>query len=181
MRLYVRANDIVVHLKQIEMIAIWRSAGPEARSQTDRQILNGQQELLESGETLVVENDYLILSLPVRARFRGGAATVSDPAGKTRRADLPLIKALARAHQWRKMLLSGEAASIDALAQRFNLDRGHVGLTLNLASLSPTLARAVIRGEQPPGLSLNRLLRGEIPLSWRDQEAAFLSSSAGCK
>lgn len=172
-RIDVRANDIVVQFKRADAIAVWRSAGPEARSKTDRQILIDWQELLESRETLVDNNDYLILSLPVRARFRGGAATVSDPAGKTRRPDLPLIKALTRAHQWRKMLLNGEATSIEALAQRFNMDRGHVSLTLNIASLSPNLTRAVIRGEQPPGLSLNRLLRGEIPLSWREQEAAF--------
>jgi site-specific DNA recombinase len=177
-RIDVWAQAIALHLKRADALAVWRSAGPEGRSRTDRQILGDRRELLEIGETLVEDNDYLILSLPVRARFRGGAATVSDPAGKTRRGDLPLIKALARAHQWRKMLLSGEAASIEALAQRFNLDRGHVGLTLKLASLSPTLTRAVIRGEQPAGLSLNRLLRGEIPLSWREQEAAFPPSPA---
>lgn len=79
------------------------------------------------------------------------------------------------------MLLSGEATSIEALAQRFDLDRGHVGLTLNLAFLSPTLIRAIVRGEQPPGLRLNRLLRGEIPLSWREQEAAFAPSLAARK
>ena len=47
------------------------------------------------------------------------------------------------------------------------MDRGHVGLTLNLAFLSPTLTRAIVRGEQPPGLRLNHLLRDGVPLSWR--------------
>ena len=63
---------------------------------------------------------------------------------------MTLIRALARAHQWRKMLLSGEATSIEDLARRFGMDRGHVGLTLNLAFLSPTPTRAIVRGEQPP-------------------------------
>jgi site-specific DNA recombinase len=171
----IRASDIIIHLKRADAIAFWRSAGSEARSRTDRQILNGRTELLESGETLNDDSDCLIVSLPVRARFRGGAATASDPAGKTApRPDLALIKALARAHQWRNMLHSGEAASIEVLAQRFGLDRGHVGLTLNLAFLSPTLTRAIVRGEQPPGLRLNRLLRHKIPLTWREQETAFL-------
>jgi hypothetical protein len=145
---------------------------------TDRRFLDDRQELLQPGETLSDGREHLILSLPVRARFRGGAATMTDPSGKTPpRPDMALIKALARAHQWRKMLLSGEAASIEELAKRFGLDRGHVGLTLNLAFLSPTLTRAIVHGEQPPGLRLNRLLRDGVPLSWREQEAAFLPST----
>jgi hypothetical protein len=68
-----------------------------------------------------------------------------------------------------------------SLRVQFDLDRGHVGLTLNLAFLSPTLIRAIVRGEQPPGLRLNRLLRGDIPLSWREQEVAFTPSLAAYK
>jgi hypothetical protein len=79
------------------------------------------------------------------------------------------------------MLLSGEVTSIEALARRFGMDRGHVGLTLNVAFLSPTLTRAIVRGEQPSELRLNKLLRGNIPLSWHEQEAAFLPSSVSRK
>jgi hypothetical protein len=79
------------------------------------------------------------------------------------------------------MLLSGEVTSIEALARRFGMDRGHVGLTLNLAFLSPTLTRAIVRGEQPSELRLNRLLRGKIPLAWHEQEAAFLLSPVARK
>jgi site-specific DNA recombinase len=84
-----------------------------------------------------------------------------------------LIKAVARAHRWREMLTSGEADSIESIARRFGLDRGHVGLTLNLAFLSPALTRAILKGEQPSGLRLIRLLDAEIPLSWREQEEVF--------
>ncbi len=88
---------------------------------------------------------------------------MTDPVGKAApRPDMTLNKALARANQWRKMPMSGEATSIEELARHFGLDRGHVGLTLNLAFLSPTLTRAIVRGEQPPGLRLNRLLRDGV-------------------
>jgi site-specific DNA recombinase len=182
LRIEIRLNDIVIHLKRVEAIAAWRSAGPEARSCTDTQILGHRRQLLDIGETLADDGDHLVLSLPVRARFRGGDASVQEASGNTQsRPDLTLIKALARAHQWRKMLVSGEASSIEALAQRFSLDRGHVGLTLNLAFLSPALTRAIVRGEQPPSLRLNRLLRDRIPLSWREQEAAFLPCAVARK
>ncbi len=92
---------------------------------------------------------------------------------------MALMKAIARAHHWRKMLLDGEVSSIEALARRVKQDRGHVGLTLNLAFLSPALTRAIVRGEQPPGLRLTHLLAADFPLSWREQEACDPSLETG--
>jgi hypothetical protein len=86
---------------------------------------------------------------------------------------MALIKAMARAHHWRKMLEDGEVASIGELARRVRQDRGHVGLTLNLAFLSPSLTRVILRGQQPSGLRLSHLLKADIPLSWREQDAAI--------
>jgi hypothetical protein len=91
---------------------------------------------------------------------------------------LALIKAVARAHQWRKMLEGGEVTSIGELARRVGQDRGHVGLTLSLAFLSPALTRAILRGEQPPGLQLSHLLNADISLSWREQDAAIRAATA---
>ena len=90
---------------------------------------------------------------------------------------MALVKALARAHPWRQMLLSGELNSVEALAKRFGQDRGHVAQTLNLGFLSPALMRAVIRGEQPPGMRLTHLLAADLPLSWRDQEALVIGAA----
>lgn len=181
-RIDVQPNDVVIRLSRADAIALWRSAAAEAGQRTDSQIVGDHQDILESGETLEERGERLVLTLPVRARFRGGAAAVHLPVGASDpRLDLTLIKALARAHHWRKMLLDGEADSIEALARRFDLDRGHVGLTLNLAFLSPMLVRAIVRGEQPPGLRLKRLLRDGIPLSWREQEVAFMPTAKECK
>jgi len=175
-RVDVRANELVLHLKRANAMAIWQSNDSAAGRRAERQILSDKQAGLAAGETFVENGERFILSLPVRARFRGGAASVIHMSSMPKcRPDLALIKALARAHQWRNMLLSGEATSIDALAKRFDLDRRHVGLTLNLAFLSPTLTRAIVRGEQPPSLRLSRLHREGIPLSWREQEALFLA------
>ena len=63
--------------------------------------------------------------------------------------------------------------SIEALAKRFNLDRGHAGLTLNLAFLSPEITRAIVHGEQPPGLVLTHLLNADLPLAWTQQRHAI--------
>lgn len=128
-----------------------------------------------SGEEISEDGERLLLSLPVRARFRGGRSAIlhlPDPARRVPKPDEALIKAVARAHRWRQMLLDGEVTSIDVLATRLKLDRGHVGLTLNLTFLSPDLTRAIVRGEQPTDLRLTHLLDTDIPLSWREQAAA---------
>ncbi|MFL5236833.1 MAG: hypothetical protein ACJ8EL_04385, partial [Rhizomicrobium sp.] len=62
---------------------------------------------------------------------------------------------------------------VEALARRFNLDRGHAGRTLNLAFLSPAITRAIVCGKQPPGLLLTHLLHADIPDPWQLQEKAI--------
>jgi site-specific DNA recombinase len=111
------------------------------------------QSALAGGETISDGDEHLTLSLPVRARFRGGRADIhqpADPMPQPPRPDMALLKALARAHRWRQTLVDGEVASVDALARRVGQDRGHIGRTLNLAFLSPALTRAIVQGEHPP-------------------------------
>ena len=138
-----------------------------------------RSEGLANGEVLTDYGAHLAISIPMRARFRGGRASLHLPPGAadhTPRPDLALIKAVARAHRWRQMLLDGEVSSIDALAKRFDLDRGHVGQTLKLGFLSPELTRAIVHGEQPRDLRLTDLIACEIPVFWEQQRALFSDS-----
>jgi hypothetical protein len=38
-----------------------------------------------------------------------------------------------------------------------------------LAFLSPALQAAIIDGRQPPTLTLEKIIRGDLPLDWREQ------------
>jgi hypothetical protein len=179
-RIEILSNSIVVRFDRANILAAWRAADPDISEKRDREIIDRRRELLASGETIRDDDGQLMLTLPVRARFRGGRAGVLDPtgiAGSTPRPDMALVKALARAHSWRQMLLSGEVNSVEALAKRFGQDRGHVAQTLNLGFLSPALMRAIVRGEQPPGLRLTHLLAADLPLSWRNQEALVFGAA----
>jgi hypothetical protein len=40
---------------------------------------------------------------------------------------------------------------------------------MRLAFLAPDLKQAILDGRLPPGLSLQRLMRGELPVSWEAQ------------
>ena len=63
------------------------------------------------------------LYVPFRSVKRGGRKEMQLPEGAThsRRADSTLVKALARAFRWKRMLESGEFATIAELAEREGL------------------------------------------------------------
>ena len=180
-RIDIQADCIVLRLHPGHALTVWRAASTNSVSTSNREIIKLRQGLLTAGESITNDGKHIIVSLPVRARFRGGRTTILYPAGsvpQTTQPDMALIRAVARAHLWRQMLLVCEVTSIHALAARFDLDRGHVGLTLKLASVSPELTQAILRGVQPPGLRLSHLLSADIPLSWERQREIFRGSPA---
>jgi hypothetical protein len=178
-RISVLSNCMVIHLDRAEALAHWRSVSPDGGKQRDRDIIDQRQSALGDGEVLKDDGVQFTLTLPVRASFRGGASLVEQvPGSDQRKPDTALLKAIARAHRWRQMLQDGEVASIDALAARIGQDRGHVGLTLNLAFLSPAVTRSIVRGEQPPGVRLSHLLSADIPPTWSEQPAALKRMAA---
>jgi site-specific DNA recombinase len=95
------------------------------------------------------------------------------------RADLALLKAVARGRQWSDDLLAGRVESVAVIAQREGVLAHYVRLT-RLAFLAPTIVEAVATGHQPPELTAKALTeRIELPLLWNEQERAVgISSSA---
>ena len=47
-------------------------------------------------------------------------------------------------------------------------DRFHVGPTLRLTNLAPDIVEAILRGDEPEGISLEKL-RKNLPLCWEEQ------------
>jgi hypothetical protein len=79
------------------------------------------------------------------------------PAPKSRR-DETLIKALARAHRWRRRSESGQAKSITDLAEQEAVTDAYVCRLLPLTCLAPDLVEAMLDGRQPKGLTLAEML-----------------------
>ena len=80
-----------------------------------------------------------------------------------------LIEAIATALKWFADLQSGDAASVLELADRHNVDRGHISRTLPLAFLAPDIVTAIIDGRTEPDLTLSRIKRLKLPASWQYQ------------
>ena len=85
--------------------------------------------------------------------------------------------AIVRGHRWKELLESGRYPSIDALAARMGVDSSYVGRHLNLALLAPDIVEAILMGQEPDGLSLEKLYR--LPMGWEEQRRALEAGSHG--
>jgi hypothetical protein len=74
--------------------------------------------------------------------------------------DNTLVKALARAHRWKKMLSDGRYVSVTELAAGEKLDRGYLGKILMLTLLAPDIVEAILDGQQPRDLGVHVLRQG---------------------
>ena len=69
----------------------------------------------------------------------------------------------------RKQIESGEYARLEDLAEGLGMDRSYVGGMLRLTSLVPDIVEAIVRAEEPEGISRRRLQKG-LPVCWRQQQ-----------
>ena len=92
---------------------------------------------------------------------------VAAPARKPSR-DETLVKALVRAHRWRRKIESGRARSVTDLAEQEGVTDAYVCRLLPLTCLAPDIVEAILDGRQPKGLRLAEIL-GNGPLDWNDQ------------
>src|SRR4051812_22898038 len=77
---------------------------------------------------------------PVRQDSTPAVAMRSDPA---------LVKALARAFRYQKLLAEGRYASISEMAAAERIERGYLGSLLRLTLLAPDVVEAILDGRQP--------------------------------
>lgn len=85
--------------------------------------------------------------------------------------DATLLNGLRNAHRWATALKSGRSLSRLAAAER--VSARYISRIVPLASLSPKLQAAIVAGTQPADLTLERLVRTSLPLSWAAQEHLF--------
>ena len=78
-----------------------------------------------------------------------------------------MVKALARAFSWRRMLDTGVHATIEDLPTGKGIAKAYVSRILRLTLLAPEIVEAILDGRQPADLQLEDLLQG-FPLEWAE-------------
>ena len=120
----------------------------------------------EAAQTLTVR-------VPFTIRKRGGRKLAIAADGSTLtpprpRIDSTLVKALARAHRWNKLLDSGRYGSAAELAAAEEINPSYVSRVLRLTLLAPDIVEAIVEGQQADGVEAALLLR-PFSTAWHEQ------------
>jgi hypothetical protein len=129
----------------------------------------------------------ITVRVPMAIRKRGGRKVIVSPDGSvlpgaprqaTTTADPALLKALARAFRWKKLLDDGRYSSVSDIARVEQIDRGYAGSVLRLTLLAPDIVEAIMEGRQPTEMGLPALLE-PWPVEWGGQQGAFAPGNEG--
>lgn len=119
----------------------------------------------------------LTVTVPMTFKKRGGRKLVISPAGADAwappraRVDNALVKALARAHRWQKMLDSGRCQTVRDLAEAENINPSYVARVLRLTLLAPDIVEAILDGRHDPErVTLDQLME-PFSVVWSEQDS----------
>jgi hypothetical protein len=119
----------------------------------------------------------LTIRVPITVRKRGGRKIVvlpeSAPGGEVSppRVNTTLVKALARAFRWRRMLETGRYGTITELAAAEKINESYVSRVLRLTLLAPDIVEAILDGRQTDNVTLPMLMQ-PFPVEWQVQRAS---------
>lgn len=114
--------------------------------------------------------------VPFRLVKRGGRKEMHLPDGASsqRKMDNTLVKALARAFRWKRMLESGEFMTIAELADREGIALSYMTRVLRITLLAPDVVESILIGQHGREITLATLMN-PFPLDWSDQMRAYFS------
>jgi len=82
--------------------------------------------------------------------------------------DGTLVKALARAWRWQRLLEIGVYTSVTEIAEVERIGKSYVSRILRLALLAPDFIASILAGQTDQALMLEHLER-PLPASWEEQ------------
>ena len=111
------------------------------------------------------------LSVPFSLRRRGVEARLIVGDGRHNNSFNPvLVTTIAKAYGWFRQLASGNAISINHIAQQQNVPASEISRLLPLAFFAPDIVEAILAGRQPTELTAKHLTRMDLlPLDWVTQ------------
>ena len=137
---------------------------------------------LQGRERLVLEQlerreDGSVITIPMRIQRRGGSKIAVGPQGQSplhkAAVDPALSSALIRAESWKRKLLAGDADSLESIAKAEGVKAAYAARLIRTAFLAPDLKQAILDGDQPEGLTLQRVMTQDVPLDWDAQRQLY--------
>ena len=113
----------------------------------------------------------LTVHVPMRFAIRGGRKTIVAEIDRPRtqsRIENALLKALAKAHRWRRQIENGEYASITELAKSQRVNKSYACRLLRLTLLGPQIVIEILNGAADEALTMRQLTK-PFPVEWHRQ------------
>jgi site-specific DNA recombinase len=122
------------------------------------------------------EQNQPVILCPIQITKRGGLI-VLGPNGTDaiikRHLDPALSSALVRAEAWKRKLLNGEVTRLEDLARAEDINSTYAARMLRVAFLAPEIKAKILEGVTDERLTLQNIMRQDLPLDWDDQRALF--------
>ena len=118
------------------------------------------------------------INVPMTFKKRGGRKVIVLPDGTQGNPvpkatiDNTMIKAIARAFRWQKLLENGTYTCLDDIARAEKIGASFVSRYYRLVLLAPDIVEAILDGRQPAQLTMKELLQA-FPVVWLDQHPQF--------
>jgi hypothetical protein len=132
--------------------------------------------MIRSAETRL-DGNTLVVRIPMRFQRRGGRKRIVTPDGNEIVAtskpqpDGTLVKALARAWRWQRLLEEGRFASVRELGEAERVGLSYVSRILRLTLLAPDVVERILDGRPTAGLA--KFLK-PFPVEWERQRQRLL-------
>ena len=129
---------------------------------------------------MTTEPQTVTVLVPFTIRRRGGRKHIVSPDGRAPWAptrphiDSTMVKALARAFRWRRMLETGAVSTVREIAAKEKINPSYISRVLRLTLLAPEIVEAILDGRQPADVTLPGLM-GEVAVNWGDQPITLIS------
>jgi hypothetical protein len=111
----------------------------------------------------VASAEVVSVEIPMTFKKRGGRKVIVLPDGThgnpapMATIDNTMIKAVARAFRWQKLLENGTYGCLDEIAKAEKIGPSFVSRVIRLALLAPDIVEAILAGKQPAHLTLSQM------------------------
>jgi hypothetical protein len=133
---------------------------------------------MRKGVETRLDGSTLVVRIPMRFQRRGGRKRIVAPDGSEivptskPQPDGTLVKALARAHRWQRLLEDGRFGTLAELADAERISRSYVCRVLRLTLLAPDIIERILDGRPTAGLA--EFLK-PFAVEWEKQREQFLT------
>ena len=111
--------------------------------------------------------DAMTIIAPFQRRKRGVEARLVIGEQTPASHDVVLIRSIAKAHRYYEAITQG--STFEEIAEAENLTVRRILQVIELAFIAPDIVEAIIRGEQPSGLTAKWLGQNPLPSDWQTQ------------